>query len=140
MSQHITTAGRDRADGSDAGRARPSATTGLADDGTGTVHLIVGSEAARLVMTGEIDQSTNADLTDAVNEAISLARPVQVDVRHVQFMDSSGIATLAYLAQRTQSPLTVIQPPDVIRFLMEVTRLDEVVDITEDDPGFPSRS
>ena len=91
-------------------------------------------------MTGEIDQSTNADLTDAVNEAISLARSVQVDVRHVRFMDSSGIAMLAYLAQRTQYPLLMIQPPEVLRFLMEVTRLDEVVDITEDDPGFPSRS
>jgi anti-sigma B factor antagonist len=109
------------------------------DDEIGTAHLIVGSESVRLVLTGEIDQSMNTDLADAVNEAISLAVPVQIDVRHVRFMDSSGIALIAYLAQRTPSPITMIQPPDVLRFLLEVTHLDEVLNITEDDPGFPSQ-
>jgi anti-sigma B factor antagonist len=138
VSQPSAKPGRARTDVSDQGPGRSGAST-VEDDEIGTVHLIVANESVRMVLTGQIDQSTHADLADAVNEAISLARSVQIDVRHVRFMDSSGIALIAYLAQRTHSPITMIQPPEVLRFLLDVTHLDEVVDIAEEDPGFPSR-
>ncbi len=58
-------------------------------------------------------------------------------MRHVTFMDSSVIAVLARLAYRLPDRLRVIEPPDVVRFLLEVTKIGEIVDIIDADPGFP---
>lgn len=107
---------------------------------TGSVHVMVSRERTRLVLSGEVDVALGADLTEAVTEAERVGRPVEIDARHVTFMDSSGVSMLARLAHRTPGRLTLIQPPDVVRFLLEVTRIGEVVDVLDTDPGFPSDS
>lgn len=91
----------------------------------------------RLVLSGEIDVALTAELTEAISEAEHSAGPVEIDARHVTFMDSSGVALLARLAHRCPGRLTVIKPPDVVRFLLEITRLGDLLTIVEDDPGFP---
>lgn len=116
-------------------------TPGTAQSGAGTesgsVHLMVSAVRTRLVLSGEIDVALSAELTEAVAEAEQAGTPVEIDARHVTFMDSSGVALLARLAHRAPGRLTIIQPPDVVRFLLEVTRIGDVVDVVEDDPGFP---
>jgi anti-sigma B factor antagonist len=107
---------------------------------SGSVHLMVSAERIRLVLSGEIDVSLSAELVEAVTEAEEAARPVEIDARHVTFMDSSGVALLARLAHRSPGRLVIIQPPDVVRFLLEVTHIGEVVDVLDEDPGFPEQS
>src|SRR5699024_11125092 len=98
----------------------------------GSVHTLLDSERTRLVLSGEIDVALTDDLTEAVTEAESAGFPVDVDARHVTFMDSSGIALLARLATRTPGRLTLIQPPDVVRFLLDVTRIGDLVEVVDD--------
>ncbi|MPV89021.1 STAS domain-containing protein, partial [Georgenia ruanii] len=89
------------------------------------------------VLSGEVDVALSGDLTEAVTEAERAGLPVEIDARHVTFMDSSGVSMLARLAHRTPGRLTMIEPPDVVRFLLGVTRIGEVVDVVDVDPGFP---
>lgn len=98
----------------------------------GSVHTLLDSERTRLVLSGEIDVALTDELTEAVTEAESAGFPVDVDARHVTFMDSSGIALLARLATRTPGRLTLIQPPDVVRFLLDVTRIGDLVEVVDD--------
>ncbi|GAA4285919.1 STAS domain-containing protein [Georgenia daeguensis] len=107
---------------------------------TGSVHVMVSRERTRLVLSGEVDATLGADLSEAVTDAERVGLPVEIDARHVTFMDSSGVSMLARLAHRTPGRLTLIQPPDVVRFLLEVTRIGEVVDVLDADPGFPAES
>ncbi len=106
-------------------------------DHSGSVHALLESGCTRLVLSGEIDLTLNAELTEAVADAEAAGLPVQVDARHVTFMDSSGIALLARLASRTPGRLTLIKPPDVVRFLLEVTRIGEMVDVVDTDERAP---
>lgn len=98
---------------------------------------MVSPSRTRLVLSGEIDVSMSAELGETVTEAEQAQQPVEIDARHVTFMDSSGLALLARLAHRTPGRVTIIQPPDVVRFLLEVTKIGDVVDVVEEDPGFP---
>jgi len=103
----------------------------------GSTHLMLTSGRTRLVLAGEVDVSLSSELTDAVEAAERAGNPVEIDARHVTFMDSSGVALLARLAHRTPSPLTMIKPPDVVRFLLEVTHIGDVITVVDEDPGFP---
>ncbi|KAE8765296.1 STAS domain-containing protein [Georgenia thermotolerans] len=104
-------------------------------DADGSVHLLAAADTTRLVLAGDLDISCSAELRQAISEAVDRGKPVQVDARHVRFMDSSAVAMLAYLAHRSSSRLTMIQPPDVVRFLLEVTNVGSAVEVVEVDPG-----
>ncbi|MFH5821282.1 STAS domain-containing protein [Georgenia sp. AZ-5] len=99
--------------------------------------LLMTPTRGRLVLAGELDLSSKAELAAAVDEAIALDLPIDIDARNVRFMDSSAVASLVALAQRVVHPLRMIKPPDVVRFLLELTDLLEVVEILEEDPGLP---
>lgn len=115
--------------GDDAG---PSAAPG----DTGSVHVMVAPTRTRVVLCGEVDAALEAELKDAAADAEAAGRPIEVDARRVTFMDSSGFTLLARLASRSPQPLRVIEPPDVIRFLLEVTRIGDLVEVVDVDPGF----
>lgn len=99
----------------------------------GTVALLVSPTRVRLVLAGEFDLLTKSDLLRAVQEAARHDRPVEVDARHVTFMDSSAIAALSRLIQLTDHRPVLIDPPEVVRFLLEVTRSGELVDVVDHD-------
>lgn len=123
-------------------RNSPSAETadgdGLPDPPgeVGSVHVMVGRTRTRIVLSGEIDAALGQELQDAATDAETAGKPVDVDARHVRFMDSSGVTLLARLASRTPGRLRVIRPPDVVRFLLEVTHIGDMVDVVDVDPGF----
>ena len=102
--------------------------------GAGSVHTLLDPDRTRLVLSGEIDVALTDELTEAVTDAETAGLPVEVDARHVTFMDSSGIALLARLANRTPGRLSLIKPPDVVRFLLEVTRIGDLVDVIDSEP------
>ncbi len=101
----------------------------------GSVHVILGGRKTRVVLTGEIDAELGPDLTEAAADAEDARRPVEVDAQHVTFMDSTGVAFLARLASRCGGRLVLIKPPELVRFLIDVTAIREVLDVVEDDPG-----
>ncbi len=102
----------------------------------GSVHVLLGGSRTRVVLTGEIDAELGPDLLEAATEAEEADRPIEVDCQHVSFMDSTGVAFLARLASRRSEPLLLIRPPDVVRFLVEVTSIGELIKIVDVDPGF----
>ncbi|MDD9208058.1 STAS domain-containing protein [Georgenia sp. 10Sc9-8] len=108
----------------------------MSADGPGAAFLLVSPVSSRLVLSGEVDVSLTQELTEATGEAQRRGLPVEIDVRNVTFMDSSAMAMLARLAYQVPERLTFIQPPDVVRFLLDVTALHELVDVVEEDPGF----
>jgi anti-sigma B factor antagonist len=104
----------------------------------GSVALIVSDTRVRLVLAGELDLLTKADLLEAVREAARHDRLVEVDARHVTFMDSAAIAALSRLIQLTDHRPVFIDPPELVRFLLHVTRIGELVDVVDHD-GAPPR-
>ena len=60
----------------------------------GSVHVILGSERTRIVLSGEVDADLGADLQEATAEAERAGLPIEVDAHHVTFMDSSGLRAL----------------------------------------------
>ena len=84
----------------------------------------------RIVLGGEIDASMEDALDQAVSEARASAHPVEIDARSVTFMDSLALTVLARFAAAHHS-VVFIDPPGIVRFLLDVTRLGEVVEIRE---------
>lgn len=115
---------------------RTSTSAGPAEPGS--VHVILGSRKTRVVLSGEIDAELGPDLLEASADAQQAGRPVEVDVQHVTFMDSTGVAFLARLASRSPQQLVLIKPPALVRFLIEVTSIRQVLRVVEEDPGVDS--
>ncbi|MEE6295550.1 STAS domain-containing protein [Georgenia wangjunii] len=104
-----------------------------AAEGAGSVSVLVSPQRVRMTMCGQVDASMNAELAEAVRVAKGHASPVEVDTRAVTFMDSTVIALIAHLANRHPHPVQFINPPDLVRFLLEVTHIEEIVEILEAD-------
>jgi anti-anti-sigma factor len=97
---------------------------------------MVARTRTRVVLCGEIDAALSTELREAAEDAEAPGRPIEVDARRVTFMDSAGFTLLARLAARAPGRLRVIEPPDVVRFLLDVTKIGELVDVVDVDPGF----
>ncbi|MDO8150351.1 STAS domain-containing protein [Isoptericola sp. b408] len=95
----------------------------------------MGSSRARVVLSGEIDADVSSELGEAISDAEASGLPVEIDAHHVTFMDSSGVAFLARLASRSPHTVRILRAPPTVRFLLEVTRIGELLEIVDDDPG-----
>ncbi len=95
------------------------------------MHVILDPDVVHVVLAGEIDASTSADLAAAATEALAATLPVDVDCRSVTFMDSTGIGFLARLAARSQYPVRLLHPPNIVRFLLETVRITSLVQIVD---------
>ncbi|GAA1624643.1 STAS domain-containing protein [Georgenia ruanii] len=102
----------------------------------GWVSVLASEERTRLLLAGELDDSLTADLTEAVDLAVRRGLPVDIDARGLTFMDSSSVATLTRLAARLPARARLIEPPELLLFLLEVTKLDQAMDVLDKDPGF----
>ncbi len=107
------------------------------DNEPGAVALLTSPSRTRLVLSGEADMGISRELGEAIAEAVELARPVDIDVRNVTFMDSSVLGALGAFARQLAAPPRLIQPPEVVTFVLEITRMGEVLEILDHDPGFP---
>lgn len=101
-----------------------------------SVHVIVMHDRTRIVVSGEVDADLSGDLQEATADAEATGLPIEVDAQHVTFMDSSGIAFLARLASRSAERVRVLHAPETVRFLLEVTRIGELLELV-DDEGTP---
>jgi len=101
----------------------------------GSVHVLFEPRATRVVLTGEIDAELGPELLEAAEESLRSRRPIEVDAHHVTFMDSTGVAFLARLASRASGTITLIDPPELVRFLLDVTNIAGLVRVVDEDPA-----
>jgi len=99
----------------------------------GAVQVIVGADRTRIVLSGEVDADLGPELQEATAEAEQRELPIEVDAHHVTFMDSSGVAFLARLSIRSEHRVRLLRVPPTVRFLLEVTRIGELLDVVDDD-------
>ena len=93
----------------------------------------------RVVLTphGELDLATAPELEELVNARIDDGREVVVDLRSLEFMDSSGIRVLVAAharAGRTGARLVVVRPQagSAVAKIVEVSGLDGELNIVDD--------
>lgn len=106
----------------------------------GSVHVLFEPETTKVVLTGEIDAELGPDLLEAAEDALSSSRPIEVDSHLVTFMDSTGVAFLARLASRASRRVMLVDPPDVVGFLIETTRISSLLDVVHSDGGTPEQA
>lgn len=101
--------------------------------GVGAVRLVVGSSGERVLLelSGEVDVRLWEDLQRLGGEAGRHAVPIDVDLRRVTFMDSTGISFLAGLAHRGGAPVRVFNPSPAVTFLLEVAGVPGLVHVED---------
>jgi anti-anti-sigma factor len=74
-----------------------------------------GAEGARVVVLGEIDMTTGAQVADAIDTALEPMPPTLVlDLAGVGFLDSTGVRLVHATGQRTAAAgvaFSVVRPP-----------------------------
>src|SRR3954447_14423378 len=92
---------------------------------------------AHLTLRGELDLATAPELEQLVNERIDSSQEVVIDLRGLEFMDSSGIRVLVAAharAGRGGTRLFVVRPDtgSAVAKLVEVAGLDGELNIVDD--------
>jgi len=86
--------------------------------------------SVRVTLRGEFDFAAQAQHAKALAEIVDLRSRVVVDLGEVDFIDSSGLAFLVKLARAHDGPLQLVNVPDRILRLLQVTGLDELFECT----------
>jgi anti-anti-sigma factor len=92
---------------------------------------------AWLTLRGELDLATAPDLEHLVTERVDAGREVVVDLRGLEFMDSSGIRVLVAAhtrAGRNGTRLFVVRPQtgSAVAKIVEVSGLEGELNIVDD--------
>ncbi len=101
----------------------------------GNIKVERGDEAVFVAPSGDVDLSRSPALRSALRSAQSGKPPrVVVDLSEVDYMDSSGVATLveAYqIARRNSTRMVLCGLRDRVRSIFEIARLDTVFAIVD---------
>jgi anti-sigma B factor antagonist len=99
-------------------------------------HRFAQPDAVRIVVVGELDLSTVDRLDRALRRARFEAEPVVLDLRELQFIDSSGAHLLLRAAARIREAggrLTVVRGPAAVDRLFALAGLDRRLDVVDDE-------
>ncbi|MDQ6915819.1 MAG: STAS domain-containing protein [Actinomycetota bacterium] len=95
-----------------------------------------GEDGVRVALSGELDISSAPALEEALGRIESGEPPVLlVDLRALDFMDSTGLRTLVSANQRARAHgrrLAIVRGPEQVDRIFSVTRLDERFEIVDD--------
>ncbi len=87
----------------------------------------------RIAVRGEVDLYTSPDLRAVVMKAVPAASTgVEVDLSGVDYMDSSGVATLVEgfkSARENSKTFVLVTPSPSVMKVLELARLDSVFEI-----------
>jgi anti-sigma B factor antagonist len=96
--------------------------------------VVAASDDGWLIASGEIDMVTAPDLEHALAQGDYHG----VDLDAVTFMDVSGLRVLLQAARRAEADgrrFAVARPCQSIRRLLELTAIDQTLDVIEDQPS-----
>jgi anti-anti-sigma factor len=90
----------------------------------------------RLALNGELDISSAQRVEDELGR-IEAGRPraIVLDLRELQFMDSTGLRTIVGADARAREQgwrLTIVRGPDAVQRIFSVTKLDERLEMVDD--------
>jgi anti-sigma B factor antagonist len=88
-----------------------------------------------LVFRGQLDLRTAWIAEEALANAERSHEFVGLDLRHLSFMDSTGLRLIVVAEQRARASghrLVVLAAPPIVRSLFEVTGLDKWLDVRSD--------
>ena len=97
--------------------------------------------AVHLVLAGELDIASAAELEEQLSAHEGQAPVLVLDLRRVEFIDSSGIRTLITADERARTSgrrLVVVRGPAAVERIFNVTQLDERLEIIDDPDSIRS--
>lgn len=101
------------------------------------IDRIDAEGATTLKAAGDVDLYSSPALRTAINKAFHRGEgAVNVDLRAVGYMDSSGVATLVEglrAATKTKRAFILIAPPAPVMKVLRLSRLDGVFQIQPDE-------
>ena len=107
-------------------------------------ELVPDRDRVRVRPEGELDISTVDEVERCLRELRERGfERLAVDLRGLTFMDSTGLRLIASADARAREDdrrLTIIQGPAAVRRVFEITRLDERLDIVDEDPPLASEA
>src|SRR5688500_6101499 len=90
----------------------------------------------RLALRGELDIASAPVLEEALSRVEQSAPPLLViDLRQLEFMDSTGLRTVVGADQRARDEgrrVAVVRGPEPVDRIFTVTRLDERLELVDD--------
>ncbi|HET9590894.1 MAG TPA: STAS domain-containing protein [Anaerolineales bacterium] len=91
----------------------------------------ITGEIARIVLSGDFDFSTQANLAEAIDQALSIdgAKEIQVDMTQATFIDSSVIRALLKLREgaiRQDKSLSIWNCSDYVREIFVIGGFDQL--------------
>ncbi|HOW59699.1 MAG TPA: STAS domain-containing protein [Candidatus Omnitrophota bacterium] len=88
-----------------------------------------------LELSGELDYHSSPELREKLNELTGKqTSKILIDLRGVDYMDSSGIATFVEAFQKTkryQGRLILAELTTTVRGVFEIAKLDSIFEITK---------
>lgn len=98
------------------------------------VDVVRDGDTVVVAPSGEVDLSRSPKLRTVLREAqSSKPKRVIIDLGAVDYMDSSGVATLVeafQIARRNNSKMVLCALTDRVRSIFEIARLDTIFTIT----------
>ncbi len=101
----------------------------------GSVHVLLDPDSTLVVLAGDVDATLAPDLIDASSDVAEAGNPVRIDTRNVTFMDSTGVSFLARVAVGTGGRPVLLDPPDHVQFLLDITAIGDLVDVERTGSG-----
>jgi len=80
----------------------------------------------RVQLRGDLDYAAQAEHAKTLAEIVDLRSCVVIDLADVDFIDSCGLAFLVNLARAHDDPLRLVNVPDRILRLLQLTGLEDV--------------
>ena len=99
-----------------------------------------GPGATTIVLTGDLDLVTSADVDPVVREAQETGRMVVLDFRSLRFIDSSGLRMVLEAHRRAEAAGTrvvVLPGVDGVRRVFDLSGVATLVELADEppDPG-----
>ena len=101
-------------------------------------------DRVEVILVGELDIATHGDADVALREAqASGVQTIVLDLRRLNFMDSTGLRLLVQADLRAQESghrLAIVRGPDAVHRVLEITGLDTKLDLIDDpaEAGVPA--